>query len=54
MSRRGLYIWDLPTRLFHWLLALLVGTSFYTGLTGGFDIMDLDVGFIPLHLGVFW
>jgi cytochrome b len=37
---QSLYVWDLPTRLFHWLLALLVATSFYTGLTGGFDIMD--------------
>jgi len=34
------YVWDLPTRLFHWLLVLLVSISFYTGLTGGFDIMD--------------
>ena len=39
-KNQSLYVWDLPTRIFHWLLALFVGTSFYTGLTGGFDIMD--------------
>ena len=28
-------IWDLPTRLFHWLLAALVIFSFTTGKLGG-------------------
>lgn len=28
-------IWDLPTRLFHWLLLALVFTSFVTGKIGG-------------------
>jgi cytochrome b len=28
-------VWDLPTRLFHWALAVLVVTSFVTGKTGG-------------------
>jgi len=28
-------IWDLPTRLFHWLLAALVVFSFTTGKLGG-------------------
>lgn len=28
-------IWDLPTRVFHWSLAVLVATSFLTGWTGG-------------------
>jgi cytochrome b len=27
--------WDLPTRLFHWWLAILVGFSFVTGTLGG-------------------
>lgn len=30
-------IWDLPTRLFHWLLAALVIFSFTTGKLGGSD-----------------
>jgi cytochrome b len=49
------YVWDLPTRLFHWLLALLVGVSFYTGLTGGFDIMDYHMlsGYGILTLVIF-
>ncbi|MDZ7596904.1 MAG: cytochrome b/b6 domain-containing protein [Desulfobacterales bacterium] len=28
-------VWDLPTRLFHWLLAALVAASFVTGKIGG-------------------
>ncbi len=28
---RTVTVWDLPTRLFHWLLVLLVGLSFVTG-----------------------
>lgn len=35
------YIWDLPLRLFHWILVLLVIASVYTGLDGGMDAMDL-------------
>ena len=33
-------IWDIPTRLFHWTLVLLVSVSFYTGLNGGIAEMD--------------
>lgn len=28
-------VWDLPVRLFHWLLVLLLAVSWYTGKTGG-------------------
>ena len=28
-------VWDLPTRLFHWLLVVLVAVSFTTGVVGG-------------------
>ncbi len=28
-------VWDLPTRLFHWLLVVLVAVSFATGAIGG-------------------
>ena len=35
MSTRTIRIWDLPTRLFHWLLLLLVVASFVTGWVGG-------------------
>jgi cytochrome b len=28
-------VWDLPTRLFHWLLVILVAVSFTTGSIGG-------------------
>jgi cytochrome b len=32
---RGVRVWDLPTRLFHWALVALVVTSFVTGKIGG-------------------
>lgn len=32
---RGVRVWDLPTRLFHWALVALVTTSFVTGKIGG-------------------
>lgn len=35
MSERRILVWDLPTRLFHWTLALLVAAAFVTGLQGG-------------------
>ena len=35
MQQHAIRLWDLPTRLFHWLLAVLVAAAFLTGLTGG-------------------
>jgi hypothetical protein len=35
MQEHRIKLWDLPTRLFHWLLVLLVTLAFVTGLTGG-------------------
>jgi cytochrome b len=32
---RPVLVWDLPTRLFHWLLVALVAVSFATGKIGG-------------------
>lgn len=32
---RSIVVWDLPTRVFHWLLLILVIVSFVTGYTGG-------------------
>jgi cytochrome b len=34
---RKIRIWDLPTRVFHWALVLLVLLSYLTGEIGGFD-----------------
>jgi cytochrome b len=34
-SRRPILVWDLPTRLFHWLLVALVAVSFASGKVGG-------------------
>lgn len=33
--RHRVLVWDLPTRIFHWLLVLLVAVSFVTGKLGG-------------------
>ncbi len=35
MPDNRIKLWDLPTRLFHWLLVLLVALAFLTGLSGG-------------------
>lgn len=34
------FVWDLPTRLFHWALVVLLGISVGTGLNGGLNAMD--------------
>jgi cytochrome b len=34
-SKATIYVWDLPTRLFHWTLVVLVSTSFVTAKIGG-------------------
>lgn len=35
MSTCKIRVWDLPTRVFHWLLAILVVAAFVTGIAGG-------------------
>ena len=49
------FVWDLPTRVFHWALLVLVGVSFTTGLMGGFNIMDYHMlsGYGILSLVIF-
>jgi cytochrome b len=48
-------VWDLPLRLFHWSLALLVAFSLYTGINGGFKEMDYHMmsGYGILTLVIF-
>lgn len=47
-------IWDLPTRLFHWALALSVVASFVTAkLGGGAMVWHFRLGFLALGLIVF-
>ncbi|HSG89057.1 MAG TPA: cytochrome b/b6 domain-containing protein [Pseudomonadales bacterium] len=52
---RATLVWDLPLRLFHWLLAAAVAVSLYTGLVGGFEEMDWHQrsGFVVLGLVAF-
>lgn len=51
MSGR-VYVWDLPTRLFHWLLVVLIAAAY---LTASFDVMDWHrrIGLTLLGLVVF-
>ena len=48
-------VWDIPTRLFHWALVILIAFSFYTGLSGGFYEMDYHMlsGYCILTLMLF-
>jgi cytochrome b len=36
---RAVLVWDVPTRLFHWLLVVLIATSWTTGTIGGDDVL---------------
>lgn len=48
-------VWDVPTRLFHWVLVALVAVNLYTGFVGGLTEMDLHMktGLAILGLVVF-
>ena len=47
-------VWDLPTRLFHWLIVIFVFISFTTGLIGGnWMSYHLKSGYIILALLIF-
>lgn len=37
---KNAFVWDLPTRVFHWTLVVLLGISAGTGLNGGLNAMD--------------
>ncbi|MEX2488355.1 MAG: cytochrome b/b6 domain-containing protein [Pseudomonadales bacterium] len=52
---KKIFVWDLPLRLFHWALVILVSVSLYTGLTGGLTLMDYHMlsGYGILTLLVF-
>lgn len=51
MTKRSLRVWDLPTRLFHWTLALCVLGMFVTGKVGGNAMVwHLRLGLLMLTL----
>jgi cytochrome b len=51
---RRIQVWDLPTRLFHWLIVIFVVISFTTGLVGGnWMSYHLKSGYIILALLLF-
>ncbi len=45
-------VWDLPTRLFHWAIALLIPASYISAKTGHFDL-HLRFGYTMLALLLF-
>ena len=51
---RHILVWDLPIRLFHWLLVILVIVSFVTGKIGGLWMQyHMLSGYVTLGLLVF-
>ena len=38
-TTRRIKLWDLPTRIFHWLLVLLIVAAIVTGKIGGYELM---------------
>jgi cytochrome b len=51
-SPASIRVWDLPTRLFHWLLVLLVTAMVWTGWNGKLDL-HMTLGQIVLSLVLF-
>ena len=53
-TERPVKVWDIPTRLFHWLLVVLVATSFITAKIGG-NLMTTHIisGYLVLSLLIF-
>ena len=54
-GHRRIRVWDPATRVFHWLLVVLVSVSWYTGMAGGLGEMDVHVlsGYAILTLVLF-
>lgn len=52
---RKYFVWDLPVRIFHWSLVILISVSLYTGFDGGFFVMDYHLlsGYAILALVLF-
>jgi cytochrome b len=46
-------VWDLPTRLFHWLLVASIAALFYTGLADGLIDWHARIGMFVLGLVAF-
>src|SRR5690606_23984352 len=44
-------VWDLPVRVFHWLILVLVALLWYTGEVGGLDLSVPWPGGETLFLG---
>jgi cytochrome b len=53
-GKSGIRVWDLPTRLFHWLLVVLIALLYATGEFGMLDMRwHFWLGYVTLALIVF-
>ncbi|MDR0563494.1 MAG: cytochrome b/b6 domain-containing protein [Azoarcus sp.] len=53
MEKRRVRVWDVPTRLFHWLLVLLTIAAFITGFKGEFIELHGQIGLAIVGLLAF-
>lgn len=53
MNTEKILVWDLPTRLFHWLLAGCFATAYLTGDADGWENVHFTAGFTLLGLLAF-
>jgi cytochrome b len=54
MARKRIRVWDLPTRLFHWSMVVVVAGAILTGLNGGnMMVLHQRLGVILVGLIVF-
>ena len=53
-ARFRVKVWDLPTRLFHWALVVLVAVSFVTGMLGGTAMATHEKSGVALLVLVFF
>lgn len=52
MSKASYKLWDLPTRIFHWLLVILICTQWFTG-ENGFMTIHFYVGYTVFGLIIY-
>lgn len=43
MSLQKILVWDIPVRVFHWSIVILVGLAWYSGEQGGLDWMEVHL-----------
>jgi cytochrome b len=53
-KKRGRLVWDLPTRLFHWLFVLTICAQYFTAMSGGdWMVWHFRLGYLMIALLIF-